>query len=105
MILNNNKTGDIIAETTSLDEILKNLEVVRFLKVDCEYSEYPILMTSTLLPLKVKEVAIECHRLKNTIDNSPENLEEYLKKIGFEVEHNLTSDVGLSFIYAKNKNL
>tara|TARA_R110000868_G_scaffold179968_4_gene420464 strand:+ start:474 stop:1085 length:612 start_codon:yes stop_codon:yes gene_type:complete len=100
-----NKTGDIIAESTSLDEILENLDIVKFLKVDCEYSEYPILMTSRLLSKKVKEIAIECHRLKDTLDNSPEELEEYLKKQGFETEHNITGDKGLSFIYAKNKNI
>lgn len=53
-------TGPIVVHTVSLDALLAPFEEVRFLKVDCEGSEYPILMTSKHLR-KVLMIAIEVH--------------------------------------------
>jgi FkbM family methyltransferase len=46
--------------SVSLDEILKDVGPVRFLKIDVEGSEWPILYTCTKLD-QVQEIAGECH--------------------------------------------
>jgi FkbM family methyltransferase len=113
--------GDTLVETTSLDEILKDIEKVRFLKINCEGSEYPILLTSKLLFDKVEEIAAELHRypieqiLLKIPENeillngwnwrlTPEGLVDYIKSIGYQVEHIFISDPNLSFLYAKKSS-
>ena len=45
-----------------LDEVLGRFERVKLLKLDCEGSEYPILLTSTQLP-KVERIVGEYHEI------------------------------------------
>jgi hypothetical protein len=47
-------------ESVSLDDLLQDTGPIRFLKIDCEGSEYEILYTSKLLHL-VGEIAGEFH--------------------------------------------
>ena len=79
-------------ETIGLDDILKPLDTVAFLKVDCEGSEYAILYTSKLLATKVKRIVCETHKFVPS--NTPEDLKDrcnfydlidYLKDIGFKI--------------------
>ena len=53
-------------QTIPLDEILGRHESVRILKVDCEGSEFPILLTSELLD-RVDEIIGECHEISAEI--------------------------------------
>ena len=83
----------------SLDEILSKFESVRFLKIDVEGSEFPILLTSSLLG-KVKEIVGEFHEydksefsklpshcIINGYDEYTRNdLSKYLEKFGFKIE-------------------
>lgn len=94
------KGGNKEIKCISLDSILEPLDKVRFLKVDCEGSEYEILMNSKLLS-RVEQIAIEVHIIEGTPD--PKELKEYLEKSGFKVKHCLTGNPGLSFMYVKNK--
>lgn len=96
--------GDVIIDTIGLDDILKQYGVVDFLKLDCEYAEFAIIFSSTMLSTHVKNISCEVHRI-NDIDNSPEELEDFIKEQGFEVEHLYTGDKNISFLYAFNKNL
>jgi FkbM family methyltransferase len=50
----------------SLDDILARFETVRLLKLDCEGSEYPILLTSKRLD-QVQELVVEFHDLSDEI--------------------------------------
>src|SRR5205085_11350710 len=49
-------------ETIPLDEILCGFERVRFLKIDCEGSEFPILLTSRLLS-RIECIVGEIHEV------------------------------------------
>lgn len=94
-------------ESISLDEILAPHERVRFLKIDCEGCEFPILYTSTLLH-KVDEIAGEYHLVDGTpseLKNLPhpisvEALQDFLVAQGFSVEVVRSTDVNGNF-YAK----
>ena len=82
-----------------LDDILAQYERVRLLKLDCEGSEFPILLTSRLLG-RVDEIIGECHEIpadfyrKMTPDAQTPGMSEYrlddltqrLDGEGFEVE-------------------
>lgn len=84
---------------TSLDTILEPHEAVRLLKVDCEGSEFPILLTSRALD-RVQEIVGECHeippedyarmapeaRLGGMREYRLEDLTNRLRDVGFLVE-------------------
>jgi hypothetical protein len=50
----------------ALDEVLKRFERVKMLKLDCEGSEFPILLTSRELA-RVQEIVGEIHELDETV--------------------------------------
>ena len=54
------------ASTISLDEILDKFQYVRLLKLDCEGSEFPILLTSKRLEW-VQEIVLEYHECLATL--------------------------------------
>lgn len=103
--------GDTPIETISLDEIIYQYSPIRFLKIDCEGSEFPILLTSKLLPM-VRQIGMEVHIIPQPQLNSPliadmdrskfnlEDLNEFLKSRGFDSKFEKTGDPGLGFIYA-----
>ena len=88
---------------------------VRLLKIDCEGSEFPILLTSKLLRL-VNEIAGEYHEFGGDHDpwTVPKNYElpgvdrltivelaDALKLAGFEVEHRRTGETNIGIFFAK----
>ncbi len=94
----------VTARTIALDEILGRFERVKVLKLDCEGSEFPILLTSRLLS-RVERIVGEFHEVSK--DNmqvvAPEarvpGVDEYtitaltecLRGAGFEVKAKLTT--------------
>lgn len=102
------------------DEIVRSIagdgrRRIRFLKIDCEGSEFPILLTSRLLSL-VDEIAGEYHEFGGDHDpwNVPKNYEmpgvtrltvveltEALAKEGFSVEHRRTGETNIGIFFAK----
>lgn len=72
----------ITAETVSLDEILRIFETVHILKLDCEGSEYPILMTCSELH-RCEHILGEWHHVNAAW--SIDGLKQHLEKQGFEV--------------------
>ncbi len=94
--------GDEVA-SISLDEILEAVGPVRFLKIDCEGSEWPILYTCSRLS-QVKEMVGEYHtrrfgelefpELSGLPPCEPEALAGYLSDLGFTVEHSTENDGG-----------
>lgn len=88
-----------------LDEILEQFARVRFLKLDCEASEYPILLTSRLLA-RVDYIAGEYHeveaplyaqldpraQLEQYSDYRAEYLVAHLQRLGFSVQMRRTAN-------------
>ncbi|MCH7663865.1 MAG: FkbM family methyltransferase [Chloroflexi bacterium] len=106
-----------IANVVPLDEILKNFERVKVLKLDCEGSEFPILLTSKFLS-KVDRIVGEYHEVPQAVYQhiSPfarttkyksynyEMLEKKLTQDGFNVSKKYSgSNIGI--FEAKNKML
>jgi FkbM family methyltransferase len=56
-------------EAVSLDQLIDDLGPIRFLKIDCEGSEFPILYTCTKLD-QIQEIAGEYHENINFRDDS-----------------------------------
>jgi FkbM family methyltransferase len=77
------KTGKpITVETIDLDSVLRQFNQVHILKLDCEGSEYPILMTSTELH-RVEHILGEYHHVDDVW--SMHSLKIFLQTRGFEV--------------------
>lgn len=82
----------------SLDEILDPHDSVRFLKIDCEGCEWPILYTCSQLG-KVQEIAGEYHLIPQDareVQNLPhpvslEGLENFLQAQGFNTQFAMNS--------------
>ena len=85
-----NKNSQIISvKTIKFDTFLSDFQEVRFLKVDIEGSEYPVLYTSKQLH-KIHEIAGEFHELEqnqiNGYNFDRQGLKRFLEDNGFEVE-------------------
>jgi len=77
------KTGPTItAPAIDLDSVLRRFDKVHILKLDCEGSEYPILMTSTELS-RIEHILGEYHHVN--LEWSMESLKVRLESQGFEV--------------------
>lgn len=85
---------DQIVPTWGLDDVLREVGVCRFLKLDVEGAEFPILFTSSELA-RVQEIALEYHlppeyalRPEGQTGNpqTAEALKELLEQQGFGVE-------------------
>ena len=72
----------ITAEAVDLDSILREVGQVHILKLDCEGSEYPILMTCSELH-RVEHILGEYHHV--SMEWSIESLKLNLERKGFEV--------------------
>jgi hypothetical protein len=93
----NYEAGDRV-EVVSLDGILEQFERVKLLKLDCEGSEFPILLTSRRLG-RVERIVGEIHECQEVLmrqlpaasrvlgyrDYRAENIVEYLESFGFLV--------------------
>ena len=102
------QVNEIVAPVISLDEILTPLQRIRLLKLDCEGSEYPILLTSKLLH-KVDRIIGEYHtipeasmpllvpeaRIPGHTSYGPETLRAVLEQAGFNVTMTSGSGQGL----------
>jgi len=100
-------------ESIGLDEILARFEQVRLLKVDCDRSEYVVLLTSRLLN-RVEAMCIEYEALAPVPEFMGLNqypildravLENFLHKQGFDTEHRPTSVPYQGFIFATRKDI
>jgi len=75
-------------EAVSLDSVLERFEKIKFLKMDIEGAEFPVLMRSELLS-KIQTLAVEFHIIDNKrnladLDFSKEDVDKKLKNIGFK---------------------
>jgi hypothetical protein len=76
-------TGEKIeVAAIGLDSVLRRFDQVHILKLDCEGSEYPILMTCTELH-RVEHILGEYHHVNDMW--SIESLSIFLRTRGFEV--------------------
>jgi FkbM family methyltransferase len=98
------KEGTVSVETTTLDEIFKNLENDKeeiFLKMDIEGAEYCVLQKNLdLIKNKVTYLAVEFHDIKNN------NYEKYIKEISknFVTKIDIKEGHNFSILYGVNKN-
>jgi FkbM family methyltransferase len=113
-------SGDVEVETVALDDVLRQVTDngrtrVRFLKIDCEGAEFPILLTSRLLHW-IDHVHGEFHERGDGIYNhdpisgparvagvdcfSLEVLAAHLRQSGFAVEHARTGSTNLGSFFA-----
>ena len=85
--------GEVEVMTISLDDLIGTRHI-RFLKVDCEGSEYPILYTTSRLG-QVQEIAVETHPVDHLLlakdnlhptHNNPQDLARHLVTNGFKVQ-------------------
>src|SRR5665213_2643311 len=75
-------------ECTTLPELIKNFQIDRidFLKMDCEGSEYDILLNCDATVFdKIGSIALEIHESKET-RHKKEEVIDHLKKFGFAAE-------------------
>lgn len=96
-------TESVEVEVTTLEKIFadNHIDSLDFLKVDVEGSEQKILFSSKeILQLKVKYIICEAG---GSLSGDGEDVLNFLKEIGFEVE--FQGNAGLMVIYAKNKKL
>lgn len=94
-------------KVTSVDQILKEQKISKcdFFKIDCEGSEYPILLKSSLKSLKkIKYLAGEVHLFNDEMISAHTKLIQLFKKANFEViEKNNQVHSYIRYLYAKNK--
>lgn len=94
--------------TVGLDSVLKKFKAVRFLKLDCEGSEYPIIYTSKLLP-RCQSIAIEVHPVplreeaETRNPNNASGLAHCLNKHGFKCTVVEMHSNGWSYIFAERE--
>lgn len=83
-----------VVRSTSLDEIIERaVDPIRFLKIDCEGGEYPILYTCTAMD-RIQEIAGEWHRVDPSApelqglpyETNEVGLQRFLESCGFDVE-------------------
>lgn len=102
-------TGSVTVQTVGLDGIIDHLKV-RYLKVDCEGSEYPILYSSKKLD-QIQEMMIEVHPVDHLMrpetnvrpgENTPEGLTTFLTHQGFNVTNTARAgmDRGWAYLHA-----
>lgn len=102
--------GEIEVESLALDDILEPYSSVKFLKIDIEGSEYPVLFTSTKLN-RIETIAGEFHEfptIKNINGYSLDRrgLEKYFTDLGWEIEIQQASwSNSCGFFKAHNKKL
>ncbi|CAN0498790.1 unnamed protein product, partial [Phaeothamnion confervicola] len=85
-------------QTISLDDILREHPHIRYLKIDAEGAEYPILFTSTLLA-RVYEISGEFHETQAEPRHTMAALAKHLTAQGFWVAWKQTSP-GLGLFFA-----
>ena len=94
------RPGTVVVPAIPLDRLLREAGSVELLKLDCEFAEYPILLTSRYLR-RVRSVAAEFHEVPGPLVPEArvgsidvfrgEHLAGALLHEGFEVTFNRTS--------------
>jgi FkbM family methyltransferase len=108
--------GYIPVDSVTLDSVIKELGKVRLLKVDCESSEWPILLTSKELD-KVQEIIGEYHEIggpRNSLATIPPRaqvgnydhydvdvLVDFMKSRGFTIEVQPSEGSHFGHFYAR----
>jgi len=79
----------IRVKTVTLPDVFKaiNADKIDFLKMDCEGSEYPILMDNRDLVKKIGFIALEWHNVKGY---KVEDLVRFLKSNNFRVKKTMS---------------
>jgi FkbM family methyltransferase len=89
IVTNPENIENVTIKTKKLDSILSDFQQVRFLKVDIEGSEYPVLYTSKQLH-KILEISGEFHELEqnqiNGYNFDRQGLKRFLEDSGFVVK-------------------
>jgi len=96
---------DVHLPVFTLDKIIDRHSVnsrIAFLKVDCEGSEYRILMDSKMLGL-IDQIALEYHPHAVQSSATVEDLEMYLRSQGFSTIKQRVSE-GFGYLWAINTN-
>lgn len=81
-----NKENKITVQTINLEEFIKgnNINVIDFLKIDCEKAEYEILFNCPLEIFKsIKKISMEHHNVDSS--RNANQLKLFLEKMGFGV--------------------
>lgn len=84
---NTPRTGSVEVECVKFDDVLDKFDSIRFVKIDVESSEYPILYTSKQLH-KIREIAGEYHNFVGNINGygcNGQELKRFLEDQGFTV--------------------
>jgi len=90
----------ITAAAIDLDSVLRRFDHVHILKLDCEGSEYPILMTCTELH-RVEHILGEYHHVNS--EWSIDGLKRHLESVGFEVYRIIPHEKTHGNFWAKRK--
>jgi FkbM family methyltransferase len=97
-------------DCVTLKQILDSIKKCDFLKMDCEGSEYEIMLNTPIETLRsVRRISIECHEFKKqknkelTIANNIIELKNHLEKAQFKVTLIRTIYTG-DFIYLNAEN-
>lgn len=89
----------------TLDNLIKseNIEIIDYLKVDCEGAEFSIFesLTDEILSNKIRKIAIEIHKVPD--DPKVQSLIKKLTECGFELKLSLQENNPIGMIYAKKK--
>jgi hypothetical protein len=83
----------------SFNDIIEQYDIINYLKVDCEGSEYEIFnsIPNNILSTKIKKIALEFHN--NVNDIKVVNLISKIKECGFEIKIEDFNTIGM--LYAK----
>ena len=83
----------------SFNDIIEQYNIINYLKVDCEGSEYEIFnsIPNNILSTKIKKIALEFHN--NVNDIKVVNLISKIKECGFEIKIDDSTTQGM--LYAK----
>jgi FkbM family methyltransferase len=110
---------NIAVRAEALDSILSNIRKVRLLKLDCESSEWPILLTCRLLDA-VEDIAGEFHEIGGYFNNAQiptkaqvanyesyvaSDLVSFLGRHGFSVQIHRNNNSNIGLFFAKRENV
>jgi FkbM family methyltransferase len=96
-----NSINSIRVETKALEQIVQENKIkhINFLKMDCEGSEYNILLsTPEGLFKKIDKISVECHNIGKISNKKIVN--ELLEKRGFDIEFGIENKE-VSMLYAR----
>ena len=85
----------------SFNDVAKQYDVIDYLKVDCEGSEYEIFesIPKEFLTNKIRKIALEFHH--NINDIKVKNLISKIKECGFETKLDYTEGDSTGMLYAR----